>query len=528
MKFRQIPLFLLLLSLCVRFFYYFLDNPIIGSDAAEYVKLARRLAVGDFAEGLSVYWAPLLSSLIAIPSIFTDSYLLPTLIVSFITGSFAPIATYYLIKQSYGQREAVIAAIIAVFYPHLLRSTFNFGTENIYLLLIISSIIIFWQGLRRDSGRSFFLTGILLGLGYLTRPEAFGYLLFFIPWLGLDKILSGQKVFSRKLFRNAFILFFGFALLAAPYIFYLRSATGNWTISGKFARHVVGDEVFSDRKRLYNEALESPQFVTETGKIFVKLTLYNLHNIHKKFPYLFPPLLLVFVGLGLFRTKWNGTRFKREIFLLSFCAVTVLGYALTVNEVPYFYVLLPILIGWIARGIVEMENWWRESVNVLSVKKLFTSGFPLISILFIILINIYVFPLNSFMRSRADAWEWSPYEQKKAGLWLKETAKRAPIIMSADFRPAFYAEGEHVALSSNSFEKVLAEAVSKRVDFLVIDERNIKAMPQLIGLLNEPQNYPQLEMVYQASEQPGYKIVIYRVKSAALALSSETSKVFNA
>jgi len=30
-------------------------------------------------------------------------------------------------------------------------------------------------------------------------------------------------------------------------------------------------------------------------------------------------------------------------------------------------------------------------------------------------------------------------------------------------------------------------------------------------LLNEPQNSPQLELVYQATERQGYKIVIYRV-----------------
>jgi hypothetical protein len=58
---------------------------------------------------------------------------------------------------------------------------------------------------------------------------------------------------------------------------------------------------------------------------------------------------------------------------------------------------------------------------------------------------------------------------------------------------------------------VLAEAFAKQVDFLVIDERNIKPTSQLSSLLNEPQNSPQLEVVYQATEREGYKIVIYRV-----------------
>jgi hypothetical protein len=115
------------------------------------------------------------------------------------------------------------------------------------------------------------------------------------------------------------------------------------------------------------------------------------------------------------------------------------------------------------------------------------------------------------MRSSDGAWQFSQYEQRTAGLWLKENVKPAPIVMSNDFRPAFYGEGKYVPLYSNNINDVLAEAIAKQVDFLVIDERNIKQTPQLSSLLNEPQNSPQLELVYQATEHEGYKIVIYRV-----------------
>jgi len=289
---------------------------------------------------------------------------------------------------------AIVAATIAIFYPHLLHSTFNLDTGNVYLLLISLSIITFWKGLTADSVKNFFLTGILLGLSYLTRPEAFGYLFFFIPWLGLSKFFSGQKVFSRNLPKNAAILLFGFALMATPYIFYLRSATDTWTISGKFKRHVIGDENFLEKKRAYDKALEAPNYISETGKIFLKITFFNLHSIHKKVPYIFPPFLLIFVGIGLFRTNWTGSRFKREIYLFSFCATTVLGYALSVNNVVYFYVLLPILIGWVARGIVEMAVWWRESFQIFPINQRFISNLP-------IFFNFVYYP-HKYLRPSAE------------------------------------------------------------------------------------------------------------------------------
>ncbi len=41
----------------------------------------------------------------------------------------AQASTYYLVKQSYSRREAVIAAVIAIFYPHLPESRTHLDKE---------------------------------------------------------------------------------------------------------------------------------------------------------------------------------------------------------------------------------------------------------------------------------------------------------------------------------------------------------------------------------------------------------------
>jgi len=514
MKNYRIPLYLLFTALIVRLYNYFLyaKDEVVNNDASTYIKLARHLADGNFSAGFDTFWTPFYPLLVAIVGLFTNSLLLPTVTVSIITGSLAVLATYYLVKQSYGKREAVIAAVIAVFYPHLLTSTFNYGTENIYLLLLTFALIAGWNGLIKNSTTNFLLVGLLLGCAYLTRPEAFGYLLFFVPIIFL-KNFKEQKIISRNTIKSVAILVLGFVLLAAPYIFYIRSATGSWSISPKFKMHIGGTN-FSDTyfDKNFNPTLKpQPPPTDGRGKILIKSLLSTSQVAHKSFPNLFPPFLLIFVGLGLFRTKWNKSRFKREMYLLFFCALTILCYVLTVVEVRYFYVLLPILFGWMACGIIEMEDWLRESLQHSSLGKLFAANLYIFPVLCLIFIILYTLPLNSFMRSSDGAWQFSQYEQRTAGLWLKENAKPAPIIMSNDFRPAFYAEGKYVPLYSDNINEVLAEAVAKQVDFLVIDERNIKETSQLSSLLNEPQTSPQLELVYQATERKGYKIVIYRV-----------------
>jgi hypothetical protein len=514
MKSRRIPLFLFLTALIVRLSYYFLyaKDEVVNNDASTYIKLGRLLAAGDFSTGFNSFWTPFYPLVLAIVSLFSSSLMLPAVFVSIIAGSLAAPATYYLIKQSYSRREAVIAAVIAIIYPHLLTSTFNYGTENIYLLLLTFALITGWNGLTKNSTANFFITGLLLGCAYLTRPEAVGYVFFFAPLIFL-KNFKGQGVFSRSSVKNVAVLALGLALLAAPYIIYIRSTTGSWSISPKFKAHISGTN-FSDTifDKNFNPVPKlHPPSTDGTGKIFIKSILFNLQSAHKQFPYFFPPFLLVFVGLGLFRARWNGSRFRREIYLLFFCGVTILCYVLTIIEVRYFYVLLPILFGWMARGIVEIEDWLRESLQHLSFGKLFAANLYIFPILSLILIVLYTLPLNSFMRSSDGAWQFSQYEQRNAGLWLKENAKPAPIIMSNDFRPAFYAEGKYVPLYSNNINEVLAEAFAKQVDFLVFDERNIKQTSQLSSLLNEPQNSQQLELVYQATERQGYKLVMYRV-----------------
>lgn len=506
-------LILTLTALIVRLLYYFLyaKDEVIGKDASTYVRLARHLAAGDFAAGFDAFWTPFYPLLVASVGVFTDSLMLPTVVVSIITGTLAVPAVYFLAEQSYGRREAVIAAALAVFYPHLLTSTFGYGTENVYLALLMFALVAGWNGLTKNSTVNSFIVGLLLGCAYLTRPEAFGYLFFFAPVIFINNFRK-QGLFSKNSMKSLAVLMLGFFLLAAPYIIYIRGATGSWSISPKFKAH-IGATTFSDTEfdKTFTPVPKSePPPTDNPAKRFAKAFLFNLEGTHRVFPLLVPPFLIIFIALGLFGAYWNARRFGREAYLLFFYFLTMLGYIVTIVEVRYYYVLLPILFGWTACGITAMEDWLRRSLqNSFFVK--FLAGryvFPLLCLAFVF---VYTLPLNSFMRSSDGAWQFSQYEQKNAGLWLKENVKPAPVVMANEFRPAFYAEGKFVPLYTDDLDKILAEASAKQVDFLVIDERNVKPESPLRNLLNEPQITPQLEPVYQADERKGYKIVIYRV-----------------
>lgn len=477
------------------------------------IVLARRFASGDFYGVLDTYWTPLYPILVGIVTYFINSLVLPSVIVSIIAGTLAVPLTYYLVRQSYGRREAVIAAVLAVFFPHLINSFFGLGTENVYLLWIIGALIIGWKGLKRDSAIDYLSTGILLGLAYLTRPEAIGYPIFFV-FLVFCKNLRRRKLFARNSLLQIAALLLGFTVLAAPYIFHLRSATGAWTISGKAEINTTASEYLNESAQENNDsAAVAPTSRSQAVKAIIKNIALNLFTIHRDFPYLLPILLLALVALGLFGERWDKERLKREAYLISFCLLTFVGYAAAVVQTRYFYVLLPIFFGWIACGILRLERWLSESIQNLTPNKaayLFNS--KVFVILCIILVYVYVFPINFFVRSEDKAWKTVAFEERNAGLWLKENGKPSPLVFSVSFRPIFYAEGKSLSPKTKDIGEILAQIKERKVDYVVTSERSLKRHSYLDGF---PENLPSasdFELIYEKTERDGYKISIFRVK----------------
>lgn len=491
----------------------FSNELIVGGDQMQNIMLARHLANGDFYGVLHPYWTPLYPILIGIVTYFIDSLILPSVILSILAGSLAVPLTYYLVKQSYGRRESVIAAVLAIFYPHLLTSVFMLGTENVYLLWIVGALITGWRGLQSSSAADFLLTGILLGAAYLTRPEAFGYPVFF-AMLAIGKSLWLKQKPRRSLLIQIGALMLGFAILATPYILYLRATTGTWTISDKTKINTVAGEIPEEEPQEADESNNKQGNINfQHGKIVINAVALNLVNIHKSFPSFLPPFLLIFVALGLFRERWSREKLLRESYLIGFCLITILGYAVTTVQLRYFYILLPIFFGWTAHGIVQAEDWLQESYkNWLPLRFFNSVNNRLFTTLCLFAVYFYVFPLNFYIRDAARAWHETAYEERDAGLWLKGNSKPCPTIFSASRRPVFYAEGTQISPAKRDLTEIFIQIKTSRVDYVITSTRSLQRNPYLSGLSELLQNSPDFDLVYEQEAHPGYKISIFKLK----------------
>jgi 4-amino-4-deoxy-L-arabinose transferase-like glycosyltransferase len=503
-----------LLAFLLRLFLVWRVEQVISPDGVEYVALARSLVAGHFREGLSTYWPPLYPLLVGLSSlVFRDAEFAGRL-VSVLTGGLLVIASQRMIREWYGRRAALVGACLVALHPLLVYYSTTLLTESTYTLLFTSGVLAGWSALSGGRRRSYLLAGAAFGACYLLKPEAAGFLVLLLAlilgrglFVGAGSDTTPARNY-RTSARDALLLCAGFMLLAAPYLIYLRRETGAWTLSGKAAAHMwQGSRLAGgdfDPVRLSPVPDPTTAVVQLTKALRFEYEIFNL---------IFPPAFVLLAGLGLFRKRWTGERLRRELYLCSFVAATLAGYAVTLPNIRFLMPLLPILLCWLSKGVVELAEWAGETLSGLKGTGRFL---PCVRRLFVPLVVAgllaSLLPLSAYLL-RGDKWG-DYYGQKRAALWIKEhDASHAPIgIMSTAPITAFYAEGRHVALFDEDYASLVARARRERADYIIVNERDFRYMGPLRTLLDEQVSHAGLRLAFDFAAAPGHKILVYAVE----------------
>jgi 4-amino-4-deoxy-L-arabinose transferase-like glycosyltransferase len=117
-------------------------------------------------------------------------------------GSFTCILIYLLARDLFGTRIAFITGVIAALYPGLFIYDGWLYTESLYTFLVTAFIYSLYRLQRTAQRRWIILSGLLLGLETLTRPNGavfFGMLLCWSLAVILANILSWQTVVKSTL-----------------------------------------------------------------------------------------------------------------------------------------------------------------------------------------------------------------------------------------------------------------------------------------------------------------------------------------
>jgi hypothetical protein len=232
------------------------------------------------------------------------------------------------------------------------------------------------------------------------------------------------------------------------------------------------------------------------------------HQIRSYFPAILPIPLAIFALVGFLLGPWTRARAAKDIYLFSFLMCTLLGYAASSVELRYLFPVIPLLIAWTARGIAEVCEWLARTVRSVFPSRREISPVILGVCLLILLLGLSI---PHFLRVlKPDDVTNVPFEEKGAGLWIKEHSNQPqPIVISSHITPAFYANAKHLYLPKAELSTIVEYAKFRRADYLVFSERRNYDAAAFLAEKNSLLR--DLDLVYSDTQNSDYQILVYQL-----------------
>lgn len=442
------------LTLAVRLYLAF-NYYTINNDGVLYIEAARHFWEGRWGDGLASFYPPLYPLMIAAAYSAVQDWETAGQFWPFVLSLLILLPLYGLLRRIYGLRAAQVALFFYALSPYLARFSLHVRSEIPYIFFFILALYLLQRGIDRGSLLSFLFMGVSSAIAYLIRSEGFG--LFIVGPLFLLYRGWIQREGTKRLWQ-VFILSVGFALLAAPYVLYLKQDTGKWLISRKaglivslgLADHTLSTEEVdmqeSDKVNIIGLIASNP--LGYAKKVFVdffrSLGVYFEALHYPYLPFLFLGWFYYFCG-----RFWEKEDFLFLATILFFLAAFSLLY---VNR-RYAAPLVPLSLGWVALGYHAMEKYFTARYGR-------RAALLIVAVLVLFLIGTLPKTLQAIGKEKLYL--------REAGVYLKGKAGR-PTVITTNARVAFYAEGQNVIIVRRAEEiPSLLEAAGKT--YVALDE----------------------------------------------------------
>ena len=528
---------LLILGLAVRIIYALPDHVHFGDESC-YVMLARNLFSGAgytyYAGHSEVHFPPLFPIALGLLHAVGFDWEWVTRGAFVIFGSGAIIPFYLLGRSIYSRRVGRLAALVVALLPAY-TSGILFGQtmgEPLFLFCLLFGIHGAHLASRHQGFRFYILSGAMLCLAYLTRPEAIlhtfvtfvflaGYLLFRMP---ISPRAAGLRLLA---FWAAFLL------LASPYVLYLHGVTGSWTLTTKdttsytTTRALVthdGEKFQSDTWGL-NEKGEVKYFSheAEPGLLALLMGPYRdrvLSDVHRNLASLissirksklFGYVLLFLSILGLLGSPWRRNRTWSELYnILLLLPMSILLLFFVADRLLY-PALIPLVL-WAAAGMDHILHWIESTdlPGVLDVQ----GGRRVLQGLCIAVISAYLINRGWFFFSLQRAEQDEVWD---ASAWLRENTPEDAIVMSTGPEVAFHAGRRWLPVPYASIPELVAYARARNADYLCLRGRYLAVrLHQRVELFYNAKDREGLELMKRSGWTPKNSFVAYKVKKEGI------------
>lgn len=514
---RYSLMLLFLVSVVIHFLIFVFSKYAIAPDSQAYIEIARSFREGDIGDipARRPFFYPFV---VAILSFAVKDFELSGCLVSMLFASLLSIIVLYLCLNLYGKEVALTGYLLTLFQPSLMIYSFHVLTEITYVSIVILGLACGWVAIMKERKKLFLLSGLLFGLAYLTRNEGLVYgLLYFVFYLLYSLFRGNYRRKNILINTGAYLLPLGMIVLS--YAIFLHWKLDEWVLTAKMNNLAVG--LVSGKE--YNEISPGSAllFVASHYKAFLIKYFRNLKDaLTMGLSDVISPLLLIFVGIGLFTKPWMEREKLGNIYLLCFFMLPFLVTSLSHVNSRYYLSAVPITLIFISKGVINFQGWLSYMVGGVTEKNWIGRTMRYRYFTLVVLL-CFMIPLAASPALRIPLHLLPIYEieYKEAGLWLKNNTPENAIVMGQKGQIRFYAQRRGVSTRcpgdkkrSKSFEEILKLAKEGDSEYyLVVDERWSKRAKRINFLLNEKDIPKNLGLVYVNNKYSGAKVVVYRI-----------------
>jgi hypothetical protein len=461
----------------------------VATDGCAYLWLADDIINGDFQSGINAFLPPLLPILTAGASFFFGELELSGRMVSCILGAITVFPLFFLVKDIFDRKVAVVTGIFFMIHPYLLRASGEVLTEATYFFLITSLAWILWLAIRSKKIVFMFLAGFFSVLIFLARAEGCVVIFLVLGWIWLSGLRKLKEDFRWKFTATCCVLIIYISFLS-PFYLHIQSETKDWrptTRSVPFIDDKKPDETW-------------PQVAI---RVLKNKTYPNFTRLFLAIPKAYYPTFLILALFGLIKRKsMKGFR-KGEGFILSFAIYRILIITFFGGVTDrYFYSFIPIALCWAGVGFWEVN----DRLLKMSQTRKWKFGPEIISqysLVILLVVAALCLPKGlKPIRSNREV-------QRKAGYWLRENAgKRNFAVLANNPQEAFHAGAKMQKMAKGSYQDVIIQARQARADFIIIDKHVERVCPEFKNMVKED----DLEVFSTEFEHSDRRIVIYKVR----------------
>jgi 4-amino-4-deoxy-L-arabinose transferase-like glycosyltransferase len=476
----------------------------LTGDSYQYLRAALTFAHGQGLQDMSgnpfTVLTPLYPLLIGILYRLIPAMDIETVarLVSLAGASTAVVAFYWLLRARYSLRLSFTAALLFALLPLRVWSGFWALSEGLYVGLVMLGVVLLFRPLR-SYWLSAVLGGVLLGLAYLTRPEA----ILCVAGVAFLFLVKGQR--GRK---RALLILAGFLLVALPYHAWVYRETGSPS-SGRlgplFAQSQSLHEGNLSRVLLINQVKSDGSLVPQPGS---DMTLSAIGRRYMFFAraemgrlfYLLGPYFLVLALLIVGGVLSLSKTTVRKIRGFQFAAAWPFVLASWLLFLPFIHIedryllqVMPAFLIWLVLIMVVI----REVVET----KLRPNAKPLAGFVSLALIAVFVLSYGYRLATQIPESDPSVLARRTAR-WLESEQRPPAPILSQNPDLAFFANGSHLWMPAGETADILNYARRKGANYIYVSTQDVPTPLNDMLLGNNSAVPDSLRLLHEESDGP--------------------------